>query len=92
MTPLMSAKPLTRIKVGSVSLPFYKHQTGWRWAWKGADGVWHYGTRTDYSEAVDAAKERATLLAAQTKSHLDIFGERANHLRRSVDFVLDRRS
>jgi len=41
---------------------------------------------------LDAAKERATLLAAQTKSHLDIFGERANHLRRSVDFVLDRRN
>ncbi len=41
---------------------------------------------------LDAAKDRATLLAAQTKSHLDIFGERADHLRRSVDFVLDRRN
>jgi farnesyl diphosphate synthase len=41
---------------------------------------------------LDAAKERVNLLAAQTKSHLDIFGERAEHLRRSVDFVLDRRN
>ena len=39
-----------------------------------------------------AAKERVNLLAVQTKSHLDIFGERADHLRRSVDFVLDRRN
>jgi len=41
---------------------------------------------------LDAAKERVELLAAQTKAHLDIFGDRADHLRESVDFVLDRRN
>ncbi|HEX8232057.1 MAG TPA: farnesyl diphosphate synthase [Caulobacteraceae bacterium] len=41
---------------------------------------------------VDAARERVGLLAAQTKSHLDSFGERASYLRDSVDFVLDRRA
>jgi farnesyl diphosphate synthase len=41
---------------------------------------------------LDAAKERVTLLAEQTRSHLEIFGERAEHLRESVDFVLDRRN
>lgn len=41
---------------------------------------------------LDAAKERVALLADQTRSHLEIFGERAEHLRESVDFVLDRRN
>lgn len=41
---------------------------------------------------LDAAKERVTLLAEQTRSHLEIFGDRAEHLRESVDFVLDRRN
>ena len=41
---------------------------------------------------LDAAKERVSLLAEQTRSHLEIFGERAEHLRESVDFVLDRRN
>jgi farnesyl diphosphate synthase len=41
---------------------------------------------------VDAARERLALLAIQTKSHLDPFGERASYLRDSVDFVLDRRA
>ena len=40
---------------------------------------------------VEAARERLTLLAAQTKAHLDPFGPRADILRASVDFVLDRR-
>ena len=40
---------------------------------------------------VEAARERLTLLAAQTKAHLDPFGARADILRASVDFVLDRR-
>ncbi len=40
----------------------------------------------------EAARERVGLLAAQCKSHLDIFGERARYLRESVDFVLDRRA
>ena len=39
---------------------------------------------------VDAARERLGLLGAQTKAHLDPFGERAIYLRDSVDFVLDR--
>jgi farnesyl diphosphate synthase len=40
---------------------------------------------------VDAARERLGLLEKQTKSHLDPFGERADFLRASVDFVLERR-
>lgn len=40
---------------------------------------------------VDAARERLGLLADQTKSHLDPFGNRADFLRASVDFVLERR-
>jgi farnesyl diphosphate synthase len=41
---------------------------------------------------LDAAKERVELLAAQTRAHLDGFGERASVLRDSVDFVLGRRN
>jgi farnesyl diphosphate synthase len=41
---------------------------------------------------VDAAKERVDLLAEQIRSHLEPFGKRAETLRLSVDFVLDRRS
>lgn len=40
---------------------------------------------------VDAARERLGLLKTQTKSHLDPFGPRAELLRSSVDFVLERR-
>jgi farnesyl diphosphate synthase len=40
---------------------------------------------------VDAARERLGLLEKQTKSHLDPFGARADFLRASVDFVLERR-
>ncbi|WP_374569895.1 polyprenyl synthetase family protein [Phenylobacterium sp. J426] len=40
---------------------------------------------------VDAARERLGLLEKQTKSHLDPFGDRADFLRASVDFVLERR-
>lgn len=40
---------------------------------------------------VDAAKQRLGLLKTQTKSHLDPFGPRAEFLRASVDFVLERR-
>jgi farnesyl diphosphate synthase len=40
----------------------------------------------------DAARERLKLLAEQTKAHLDPFGPRAEFLRASVDFVLDRRN
>lgn len=41
---------------------------------------------------IDAAKERLELLVDQTKAHLEPFGQRAEILRASVDFVLDRRS
>ena len=41
---------------------------------------------------VEAAKERIVLLTAQTKAHLDPFGERARILASAVDFVLDRRT
>ena len=39
----------------------------------------------------DAARERLEFLRTQTKSHLDRFGLRAEFLRASVDFVLERR-
>jgi farnesyl diphosphate synthase len=41
---------------------------------------------------VDAARERLTLLSSQTKGHLEPFGEAAEFLRASVDFVLERRN
>jgi farnesyl diphosphate synthase len=40
---------------------------------------------------VEAARSRLDLLKTQTKSHLDPFGGRADFLRESVDFVLERR-
>ncbi|MFN3513350.1 MAG: polyprenyl synthetase family protein [Phenylobacterium sp.] len=39
-----------------------------------------------------AARERLGLIAQQAKSHLDPFGPRAEFLRASVDFVLERRN
>lgn len=39
---------------------------------------------------IDQAKERVRLLAAQARTHLAIFGQRATVLLQSVDFVLDR--
>jgi farnesyl diphosphate synthase len=41
---------------------------------------------------VEAARDRLALLTAQTKAHLDQFGERGQILRSAVDFVLDRKS
>ena len=41
---------------------------------------------------VEQARERLSLLIRQTKSHLDPFGPRAQHLRAGVDFVLDRQN
>jgi farnesyl diphosphate synthase len=38
-----------------------------------------------------AAKERVALLAEQARAHLEVFGPRAETLRASVDFVLERR-
>lgn len=40
----------------------------------------------------EAARERLNLLVEQTKAHLDPFGRRAEFLRASVDFVLERRN
>ncbi|MBR7619024.1 polyprenyl synthetase family protein [Phenylobacterium sp. 20VBR1] len=40
----------------------------------------------------DAARERLNLLIEQTKAHLDPLGPRAEFLRASVDFVLERRN
>ena len=40
----------------------------------------------------EAARERLALLTEQTKAHLEPFGSRAEFLRDSVDFVLERRS
>ena len=39
-----------------------------------------------------AARERLGVLAAQTKAHLDPFGERAVYLRDCVDFVMELRA
>jgi farnesyl diphosphate synthase len=41
---------------------------------------------------LDSARERVLMLAQQARSHLVPFGNRANFLKDSVDFVLDRRS
>ena len=41
---------------------------------------------------VDAARERLSLLSGQTKAHLEPFGDAAEFLRASVDFVLERRT
>lgn len=41
---------------------------------------------------VEAAKDRIAHLVAQTKAHLDMFGERGHFLRSAVDFVLERRT
>lgn len=41
---------------------------------------------------VDGAREQARLLAAQAKSHLDLFGARATLLTQVTDYVLARRS
>jgi farnesyl diphosphate synthase len=41
---------------------------------------------------VGAARERLGVLAKQTKTHLDPFGKKAEFLRASVDFVLERRN
>ncbi|HEX3701150.1 MAG TPA: farnesyl diphosphate synthase [Phenylobacterium sp.] len=41
---------------------------------------------------VEAARERLGVLAKQTKTHLDPFGGKAEFLRASVDFVLERRN
>jgi farnesyl diphosphate synthase len=41
---------------------------------------------------VDAARQRLELLRKQTKDHLESFGKRAEFLRASVDFVLERRN
>ena len=41
---------------------------------------------------VDAAKQRVAHLAEQACGHLDVFGDEADNLKASVDFVLQRRS
>jgi farnesyl diphosphate synthase len=41
---------------------------------------------------VEAARERLSLLSSQTKAHLEPFGDAAEFLRASVDFVLERQT
>jgi farnesyl diphosphate synthase len=41
---------------------------------------------------VEAAKQRIVLLTAQTKAHLDVFGERGRFLASAVDFVIERKT
>lgn len=68
----MSAKPkpkIDRIKVGSVSLPFYEWtdpRSGkiyHRWTWKDSDGKWRYGTRAKKEDAIEAARAQARTIA-----------------------------
>lgn len=53
-----------RVKVGSVSVPFWLHAEGWRWAWKDADGKWRHGTRRSREDAIDAARARCRSIAS----------------------------
>lgn len=53
------ASKSTTIKVGSVTLPFYEHERGWRFAWKDQQNTWHYVTRRDKTEATKLAREKA---------------------------------
>jgi integrase len=54
-----------RVKVGSVSLPFYEWvdpRSGriyYRWTWKDNEGKWRYGTRANKEEAIEAARAQA---------------------------------
>jgi farnesyl diphosphate synthase len=41
---------------------------------------------------VEAAKQRIVLLTAQTKAHLDVFGQRGRFLALAVDFVIERKT
>lgn len=53
-----------RVKYGSISLPLYLHERGWRWAWKDpATGQWKYGTRRNRKDALAAAHQRAVTLS-----------------------------
>lgn len=47
------------IKVGSVTLPFWEHEKGWRFSFRDAGGKWNYVTRRDKAEAVRLAREKA---------------------------------
>lgn len=51
------------IKVGSISLPLYKHTEGWRFAFKDQNGQWKYVTRRDKKEAATLAREKARALS-----------------------------
>lgn len=53
----------TTVRVGSVSLPFYEHAKGFRFAFKDAHGKWCYVTRRDKAEAMDLAKAKARELS-----------------------------
>ena len=54
-------------------------------------GAAHAATSISAALGFAAARERLGLLRIQTKTHLDPFGSRADFLRASVDFVLERR-
>lgn len=52
-----------RVRVGSVSLPLWRHAKGWRIAWKDpATGRWSYLTRSRREDAIDAAHAKALAL------------------------------
>lgn len=53
----------TTIQVGSVSLPFWKHERGWRFGFKNPQGKWLYVTRRDKSEALELARAKARELS-----------------------------
>jgi farnesyl diphosphate synthase len=54
----------------------------------------HVRGKSSYVSLLGApgARERLGVLAAQTKAHLDPFGERAIYLRDCVDFVMELRA
>ena len=93
---MISSKPLGHKSYGSIGhLPgsrmdinHAKDGTGKKVGKDAEKGKANYVTLL----GADAARERLTLLSEQTKAHLDPFGRRADFLRASVDFVLDRRN
>lgn len=58
----MKAKRGT-IQVGSVTLPFWEHERGWRFAWKDNNGDWKYTTKRDKSEALALGRKKARELS-----------------------------
>lgn len=72
------------IKVGSVSIPVYEHEKGWRFAFKDGQGKWCYVTRRNKREAVDLARAKALELSNGIVDLSAITGDEASLLRRVI--------